>query len=69
VAVQPVTANPSIERTSKRLRLLAAAHVELQGLPHLSSKEPPRAASAARFISDFIVLLSTCYFTAHSAAC
>ena len=34
-------ANPSIERTSKsRLRLLsAAAHVQLQGLPHLSSAQ------------------------------
>ncbi len=28
MALQPVTANPSIERTAKRLRLLSAAHVE-----------------------------------------
>jgi hypothetical protein len=41
--VRSVAPNPSIERTSSsRLRLLpAAAHVKLQGLPHLSSGTDP----------------------------
>jgi hypothetical protein len=43
-AIEELAADPSIERTSQSRfrRLYVAAHVELQGLPHLSSGTDPR---------------------------